>query len=214
MAKTIKLTESELRNMIVESVKTIMTEAYSQYERTPYNDSNAIDADLANIEAAVERDREKAEIDNMVKKGWCTYPNIKEVLVGVDDDVEDDYDGLMEFPIITNDRQIVSTNIRGRSRYNYDEKTFYPDGFYKPLKLNKPMRNVTFAVGYGGSIDDSDEFMQLSIYVSIKKTRFDIEIVTDNPNINVELTNIEIRHVIENEAKRRYEEKVRAQRGR
>jgi hypothetical protein len=207
----IRLTESDLKRVISESVKKVLKEAYGQYEQTPYNNSSSIDADISNIETAVKRDRERAEIDNMVKKGWCSYANIKEVLCGTDDD-DDDYDGLLSFPIIMNDTE--EFNFRGRRRFKSTEKTFTPDSFCKPLKLNKPLRNWTFAVGYGGFADESDEYMHLSIYVSVKKTKIDIAVVTDNPNVDTELSKGFIEIAICDEAKKRYEEKVLMQRGR
>lgn len=197
----IRLTESELRNMITNSVKNVLKEAYSQYEQRPYNNSSSIDAYISNIKAAVKRDRGRAEIDNIVKKGWCSYANIKEVLCGADDD-GDDYDGLLSFPIIMNDKE------------EFNEKTFTPDSFCKPLKLNKPLRNWTFAVGYGGFADESDEYMHLSIYVSVKKTQIDIAVVTDNPNVDTRLSEGFIKSEICKEAKKRCEEKIIAQKGR
>ena len=103
-------------------------------------------------------------------------------------------------------------NFRGRRRFKSTEKTFTPDSFCKPLKLNKPLRNWTFAVGYGGFADESDEYMHLSIYVSVKKTKIDIAVVTDNPNVDTELSKGFIEIAICKEAQRRYEEKVRSQR--
>lgn len=97
---------------------------------------------------------------------------------------------------------------------NLTEKTFTPDAFYKPLKLNTSLRNWTIAVGYGGFVDESDEYTQLSIYVSVKKTKIDIAVVTDNPNINTKLSKSFIESAICKEAKKRYEEKVIAQKGR
>jgi hypothetical protein len=54
--RTVRLTESELKRVISESVRNILNEAYGQYEATPYNSSRSIDDDIANIEASVERD--------------------------------------------------------------------------------------------------------------------------------------------------------------
>lgn len=58
---TIRLTESELRNIITNSVRNILKEAYGPYEQTPYNNQSSIDAYISNLKTTVKRDREREQ---------------------------------------------------------------------------------------------------------------------------------------------------------
>ena len=234
---TIRLTESELKKVITESVKNILSEAadfstypfgahdsavndwWKQQVNNDFPDYQDTSSDWHDTYTTLDiaRDKENKEVGSIVNKGWCTYQNIKEVLTGSDDD-HDDSDGLMALPIgILVDTGKPGIEIRGgrtRSNSRLQKRTFNPDSFNKPLKSNKSLRNATFSVGYGGSIEGSDEYMQLTLNVAVGKTKINVQVVSDNPHIDTSYTEYAIKNAICNEAKRRYEEKIRAQRTR
>ena len=232
---TIRLTESELKRIISESVKNILSEAadfstypfgahdsavndwWKQQVNNDFPDYQDTSSDWHDTYTTLDiaRDKENKEVGSIVNKGWCTYQNIKEVLTGSDDD-NDDYDGLMTLPIgILVDTGKPGMEIRGgrtRSNSRLQKSMFKPESFNKPLKTNKSLRNTTFSVGYGGSVEGSDEYMQLTLNVAIGKTKINVQVISDNPHIDTSYTEYAIKNAICNEAKRRYEEKIRAQR--
>ena len=231
----IRLTESELKRVINESVKNVISEIadfstypfgahdgavndwwkqqvnndFPDYQDTPQDWHDAYTSlDIA-------RDKENKEVGSIVKKGWCTYQNIKEVLTGSDDE-NDDYDGLTELPIsVLVDSGKPSVPIRGgrtRSGKQLKRFVFKVESFNRPLKTNNRLRNMTFSVGYGGTIMGIDEYLELTINVAVGKTKINVQVVTNNQDVDTRHTEYAIQNAICKEAQRRYEEKVRSQR--